>query len=42
LISTGLKLSKEQMEDQHVLFQRDDKETYIDKMMHRIIIKEHA
>ncbi|WP_373894688.1 DEAD/DEAH box helicase family protein [Virgibacillus sp. CBA3643] len=42
LIDTGLKLTKEQMEEQHVLFQKDDKDTYVDKMMHRIIIKEHA
>lgn len=42
LINTGLKLPKEQMENQHVLFQKDDKDTYIDKMMHRIVIKEHA
>src|SRR5699024_10447992 len=32
LISTGITLTKEQMEDQHVLFQKDDKDTYIDKM----------
>ncbi|WP_286068503.1 DEAD/DEAH box helicase family protein [Bacillus sp. (in: firmicutes)] len=37
ILNTGLKLTKEQMEEQHILFQNDDKETYIDKMIHRII-----
>lgn len=37
LINTGIKLSKEQMEEQHVLFQKDDKETYIDNMISSII-----
>ncbi|TFD99516.1 restriction endonuclease subunit R [Jeotgalibacillus sp. R-1-5s-1] len=36
LITTGLKLSKEQMEEQHILFQNDDRETYIDKMTQSI------
>ena len=37
LIDTGLKLSKEQMEEQNVLFQKDDKEVYIRKMLESII-----
>src|SRR5699024_9529942 len=37
LINTGLKLTKEQMENQHVLFQKDDKETYIEKMIEKIV-----
>ncbi|WP_371068835.1 DEAD/DEAH box helicase family protein [Sediminibacillus sp. JSM 1682029] len=37
ILNTGLKLSKEEMEDQHILFQNDDKETYIDKMVHGIL-----
>ncbi|GLB59188.1 DEAD/DEAH box helicase family protein [Cytobacillus sp. NCCP-133] len=37
LITTGLKLSKEQMEEQHILFQNDDRETYIDKMIKSIL-----
>ena len=37
ILNTGLKLSKEEMEEQHILFQNDDKETYIDKMIQGII-----
>jgi len=37
LIDTGLKLSKEQMEEQNILFQKDDKEVYIRKMLESII-----
>lgn len=37
LLDTGTKLSKEEMEEQHILFQKDDKETYISKMFNKII-----
>lgn len=37
IVNTGLKLSKVQMEEQHILFQNDDKETYIDKMVRNIM-----
>lgn len=39
ILNTGMKISKEEMEIQHILFQKDDKETYIDKMIHGILEK---
>ena len=40
LIDTGYKLSKEEMEERNILFQYDDKETYIDKMIKKILAGE--
>lgn len=41
ILDTGLKLSKKQMENQHILFQNDDKATYINNMIN-LIIKENT
>lgn len=40
LIDTGYKLSKEEMEERNILFQYDDKETYIAKMIKKILAGE--
>lgn len=37
LINTGYTFSKTEMENRHILFQYDDRDTYIDKMMQRIL-----
>ncbi|WP_387407203.1 DEAD/DEAH box helicase family protein [Priestia aryabhattai] len=37
LINTGTILTKEEMEDRHILFQFDDKETYIQMMIQKIL-----
>lgn len=37
IVNTGLKLTKEQMEEQHILFQNDDKDIYIEKMIEKIL-----
>lgn len=37
IVDTGLKLSKEEMEQQHILFQNDDKDSYINKMITSIL-----
>lgn len=42
LINSGLKLTKKEMEDQHVLFQKDDKEEYIEKMVRKIVDKSNV
>lgn len=40
LLDTGMKLSKEEMRTQHILFQNDDKETYIKEMLSMILNNE--
>lgn len=37
ILDTGLKLSKEEMKQEHILFQNDDKETYIQEMINSIL-----
>lgn len=37
LINTGTTLSKEEMAERHVLFQSDDKDTYIDTMIRKVL-----
>lgn len=41
LLNTGMKLTKEQMEKQHILFQNDDKDMYIGKMIEKILLQEN-
>jgi Type III restriction enzyme, res subunit len=41
LVNTGIKLTKEQMEKQHILFQNDDNNTYIAKMIKEILLQEN-